>query len=294
MKISSFEDISKNYDLFLLDLWGVIHDGTNLYPGVIEFLYFLKENNKKVHFISNGPRRSEKAIVTLQNLNVSSNLYNALTTSGETFYQYLKKNLLTHIINPKDKNYYFIGTTKDLGMIDDLGYQKIENINEANFILNHGPFFDERDRNIEEEVFKPAIKDQKIMICVNPDLVVVKQTGEVIDCAGKLAEKYIELGGKVQYFGKPYKEIYEYIVTEYKFPLNKVLAVGDSFYTDILGANNYGIDSCLVTQGIFAKDVGSNISDEQVLQNYNKLCVKYKAKPTYVIHDFKEFKKYKM
>ena len=46
------------------------------------------------------------------------------------------------------------------------------------------------------------------MICVNPDLEIIRGKKKEI-CAGALALQYEKLGGKVKYFGKPYKKIYQ-------------------------------------------------------------------------------------
>ena len=99
------------------------------------------------------------------------------------------------------------------------------------------------------------------MICANPDLEVIRGKKREI-CAGSLAQRYEELGGKVKYFGKPYKEIYEKSLKLLKIKKNnKILALGDSLRTDIAGANNFGIDSLLITSGIHQKKFNHNQPD---------------------------------
>jgi ribonucleotide monophosphatase NagD (HAD superfamily) len=56
--VSGFGKIADNYDGFIVDLWGVVHDGIKVYPGVIDCLTGLQAAGKKVVFLSNAPRRA--------------------------------------------------------------------------------------------------------------------------------------------------------------------------------------------------------------------------------------------
>ena len=51
--------IAHNYDLFYIDLWGVVHNGINLYEGAINTLKELKKNNKDFVLLTNAPRPNE-------------------------------------------------------------------------------------------------------------------------------------------------------------------------------------------------------------------------------------------
>jgi HAD superfamily hydrolase (TIGR01459 family) len=93
------------------------------------------------------------------------------------------------------------------------------------------------------------------MICANPDLIVHR--GNTVEyCAGSIAKLYEKMGGKVQYFGKPYKHFYEYIfnILKKKYKKNimktKILAIGDNLNTDILGANNFNVKNLFIAGGI--------------------------------------------
>ncbi len=90
------------------------------------------------------------------------------------------------------------------------------------------------------------------MICANPDLMAIRHGIPGIS-AGSIGKHYEKLGGRVVYFGKPHRSIYDYCLTK-SGPSDKkrVLAIGDALATDILGASNFGIDSLLVGSGIDA------------------------------------------
>lgn len=93
------------------------------------------------------------------------------------------------------------------------------------------------------------------MVCANPDLL-VHRLGKVEICAGSLAERYEELGGPVRWHGKPHPSIYRAGLRLLGgIEKSRILAVGDSFRTDIRGANAAGIDSLFVIEGIHRDDL---------------------------------------
>ena len=102
------------------------------------------------------------------------------------------------------------------------------------------------------------------MICSNPDKIVVRGEKFMI-CAGLLAEFYEKIGGKVEYFGKPYKEIYKYCFKFIDQKNPRVLVIGDSLENDIKGANNLKFESVLITDGIHREVNNNNNVDKQKL-----------------------------
>ena len=53
-EIRKLEQIEDNYEIFLIDLWGVVHNGINLFTNVLEVFSRLKQKNKKIVFITNA------------------------------------------------------------------------------------------------------------------------------------------------------------------------------------------------------------------------------------------------
>ena len=60
--IHGLEVLAPRYDGFILDLWGVIHDGAAPRPGAIECLRALTETGKQILLLSNAPRRASDVI----------------------------------------------------------------------------------------------------------------------------------------------------------------------------------------------------------------------------------------
>ena len=265
--IGSLSSIIDRYDALILDLWGVVHDGSTLYPGILEVLAQLKSANKKVIFLSNAPRRSHKVVAVLQQLGVDKSMYMEAVSSGEMGYRWLKES------TDWGKHYLYIGPSKDADVLDGLDYQRVDDLKQADFLLNVGFGSEEQSTDDWMPLLRGARGAGLAMMCLNPDLVVVKQSGERYACAGELAGQYERLGGKVVWFGKPYPQVYEYCFNALATEKKRVLAIGDSLHTDIKGAQDAKIDSVLVTGGILKSEA----------HRLGELCEEYKVEPTYMM-----------
>jgi HAD superfamily hydrolase (TIGR01459 family) len=269
----------KNYDVLLVDLWGVVHDGEQLYPNVFETLIRLKELKKKVIFLSNVPRRKDAVAKMLSGFGITDSLYWKLVVSGE-FVKYTldkKKSFGT--------KYFYVGSPVAKEVLFNLnGYQEVEDPKDADFniltsVIN---YYDEAMEVIEE-----LIKYKKPLICTNPDKSSIKRDGKVMPCSGMVADKYEDLGGEVVYFGKPHKPIYKYAIQDVSSD-NKVLAVGDSMGNDIQGASNANLNSVLVCSGIHRHDLGIKIGEMPDAKKLLALYKKYSVQPTFVVSLLKD------
>lgn len=272
----SLASIASKYDGFILDLWGVIHDGTHLYPGALNCLESLYRQEKKVVFLSNAPRRAWRVEERLLELGIPREYFLTVLTSGEAAFRFLQAP------DASPTRYYYMGPEKDAGLLDGLHYVRTTDAAEAEFILNvdveyHGQQISELEPQLLE-----ARRHNLPMVCVNPDIEVVKQDGTHIWCAGAIALQYANMGGEVSYFGKPFAAVYEAAFTLLdKIQKPRILAVGDNLDTDILGANEAGIDCALVTGGILAREMPN--PDPYALR---ELAERKGALPTYVVPGF--------
>ena len=150
--------------------------------------------------------------------------------------------------------------------------------------------FDHTLNNYKKEL-NEALKYNLPLVCANPDKVVIRQNGQLITCAGILADYYHNNGGAVFRYGKPFQAMYEKsfnILKSFntKLALDKVLVIGDSLETDILGANNNKLNSLLITNGIHKHELINSNNYEVYKNSIDKLCKKYSAFPNYIIKDF--------
>lgn len=254
--IIGLRELAPRYDGFILDLWGVIHNGIAPMPGALECLRCLKEHGKRIVLLSNAPRRSDDVVRRIAALGVPAGLYDAVMSSGEEAWQYLKR---------RDDPFYaalgrrclHIGSERDMEIRDGLGLDFVDIADQAQFILNTGPTgWDDRIEDYEP-ILRHALDRDLPMVCANPDLVVIHGDRLAL-CAGALAKWYEEAGGHVRWHGKPFPSVYETCLGLLGIEDRScILAVGDSLRTDIAGAAGAGIDGLLIAGGIHAEEFGA-------------------------------------
>lgn len=253
--LTGLSTLAQEHDGFILDLWGVIHDGVKAFPDAVECLRRLRAMDKRIVLLSNAPRRVEPIARSMAEMGIDRGLYDHILSSGEEVYQALRSR--------RDPWYaalgracLHLGPERDRNMCEGLDLEVVETVEAADFVLNTGPWRDDETVADYEDVLAAAARRALPMICANPDLEVIRGGHRVI-CAGALAARYEELGGDVRYHGKPYPSIYRHCCEMLGIAdRRRILAVGDSLRTDIAGAAAAGIDSVLVTGGIHAEELG--------------------------------------
>ncbi len=259
-KLDHLSEIYKNYDTFVIDLWGVMHNGITLNRSALKVIDELKKNSKKIVFLSNAPRPSSKVISFLLKMKMDKKYLTNVITSGEA---------AMHAINENKfgKKFYHLGPPRDTSIFEKVKDSRT-NIENSDFILCTG-LLDDYGQDLE--YYKKFLKKyiSKKLICTNPDLTVHRGDQEEY-CAGYIAKIFEQLGGKVIYYGKPHEEIYKMC-----FNYNeKVLAIGDNLRTDIKGANNINKDCLFIAEGVHRNE----FKDETEIQN---LLTKYNVKANY-------------
>jgi len=251
--IDGMRELAPRYDGFILDLWGVVHDGVVPYPGVIDCMSRLIDGGKRIVLLSNAPRRADDVMRRIEKIGVPRELYHAVMSSGEEAWQCLSR---------RDDPFYaalgrrclHICSERDLEIRDGLDLDFVETAQEADFILNTGPAEWEDTHEDYAPVLHAARRRELPMVCANPDLVVI-HGGRPALCAGAIAEQYEALGGRVRWHGKPYKSVYDSCLALLAVAdRRRILAIGDSLRTDIAGAAGAGLDSLLIAGGIHAAE----------------------------------------
>jgi HAD superfamily hydrolase (TIGR01459 family) len=249
--ISGLRELATNYDVLVCDIWGVIHNGREAYPGVVDTLRRFREQGT-VLLLSNAPRPNEPIREQLASLSVAADAYDALVTSGD-----LTRRLL---IERAPINVHHVGPDRDLPLFENLAVHRVA-LKEAQAIVCTGPFDDTNEGPDDyRDYWHDALARRLPFYCANPDLV-VQRGDQMIYCAGALAHQYEEQGGDVLYLGKPHAPAYDFVVERLRgltgrdIPKAKWLAVGDGLKTDIAGATQVGIDSLLITGGIHESEL---------------------------------------
>ena len=253
--ISGLRELAPRYDGFILDLWGVIHDGLAPLPGAIDCLQSLIDAGRRIVLLSNAPRRADDVVRRITAVGVPVGLYHDVMSSGEEAWQHLKRRE-DPFYAALGRRCLHIGSERDLEIREGLGLDYVDAPADAQFVLNTGPAgWDDRIEDYEP-ILREALAGGLPMVCANPDLVV--QRGSTLHlCAGALAKWYEEAGGRVRWHGKPFRSVYDSCLVLLGIgERSRILAIGDSLRTDIAGAAGAGIDSLLIAGGIHADEFG--------------------------------------
>ncbi|RZO32521.1 MAG: quinone-dependent dihydroorotate dehydrogenase [Rhodospirillaceae bacterium] len=250
------------YRGLIVDLWGVMHNGEALFPEALDALMQARIRGVQVQFLSNAPRRAASVQIMLDRLGLPRAAYDGIVSSGEESWQGLKARSLPFYRDLGPVCFHLGAGEKDANMREGLDFSFQDAIispegRRADWILNTGP---EASTDLNEWI--PLLREAGDaglpMVCANPDRVVMRGTTKEL-CAGSLAEWYEADGGAVQWHGKPFPDVYRAARGAMRLQRQQVLAIGDSFTTDVAGARAAGIDVLLVNTGIHQADLDPNL-----------------------------------
>ena len=279
-EIQSLLDLIDDYDLFLFDQWGVIHEGKNIFPKAEEVFLHLQNLKKQAVIISNSGKKSSDNISRMKKLGAKNTLNVPLITSGDVCRDLLvnKKN---YFKNLGDK--YFVVAT-EYPLLSETQYQQVHSLEKSDFLLLCTTTnFDGYD--LIDNIFNEAINLKLPLVCSNPDVLGI--SGEdVHPSTGDLAIKYKKMGGKTHIIGKPGDEIFDFALNRTGIDKIKTLMIGDSLFNDIYGANQFNIDSLLITSGIHKKDFLVNKTIEDIIKDIHS-DFQNKGNPNYIMEILK-------
>jgi HAD superfamily hydrolase (TIGR01459 family) len=234
------------YDVLLFDLWGVIVEGDITYPGVADRINQII-SQKKVYFVSNAPRPDYKLLPKLLSFGLENITKDMIISSGDV----ARRVITEHKISlPSDQiKIFHLGNDRNNDILDKFDHVAVDDIKAADLLLLSLYRDEGEDLKEFDELLKNAAKQGITTVCSNPDTT-IPHNGSIRYCAGHFARIVENHGGNVIYTGKPHAEIYEAVFArEPNIPKHRILMIGDTFDTDILGAQNSGIHSALVLTG---------------------------------------------
>ena len=126
--------IADNYQLFYIDLWGVVHNGVSLHQEAIKTLKEIAKKKKDFILLTNAPRPNWVVKSFLEKLGMEKEIRDHVFTSGEAALNYLKKNLLNN-------SFFHVGPPRDFDLFKDFEKKKKQNIEKFDYILCKRFFF---------------------------------------------------------------------------------------------------------------------------------------------------------
>ncbi|MET0569035.1 MAG: TIGR01459 family HAD-type hydrolase [Hyphomicrobiaceae bacterium] len=245
--LASISALASAADVWLSDVWGVIHNGRAAFPAAVDACATFRAQGGTVILITNAPRPDTAVAEALARLGVPRAAWDAIVTSGD---------VTRDLIRPWGRRPLFhLGPARDAGVFAGLDVS-LADAEAADAVVCTGLFDDETET---PETYRPMLERFVArgtpMICANPD-VFVERGDRLIPCAGGIAQLYRALGGDVVYAGKPYAPIYERafaIASSLRgkpVPKGRMLAIGDGLKTDLLGAGEAGLRSIFIASAL--------------------------------------------
>ena len=313
-----FRDLIDLYDVFLLDQYGVLHNGgSEPLEGVIECLTQLIQHKKHICINSNSPRSSKETFQKLVHSHGLSILSSTTTTtinvvtSGELLFRYIRQHYNNNDSNNNKKSlrcicfgWDDIQRNKQLGTNHNI--MTTINPNEADYILvlgtggivdvqNGGTISLPSNMKVTGqleteliEILQIATKRNLPMLVGNNDIMARSSSNrqKMNYCCGIIANNY---HGPMIRFGKPSPLIFQECIQTIDIPPTpRICHVGDSLHHDIIGAQNANIDSIFIAMtGIHANEISSQKHEPQLQQSLQTLFQQNNnIIPTYTAHSF--------
>jgi len=234
MRIEHLAEIAGDFDGMLIDQFGVIHDGQQLYPGTLRVLSELHGRNLPVAVMTNSGKRAAANRDRLLRMGLPRQHFVDAVSSGEVAFQSLAVKR-AYLIGRDGEDYGFDGITF------------VDHPQDAEVLLILGsntPKTSLEDyRRLFEGLTVPAI-------CCNPDRLMLTPQG-LMPAPGAIAALYEEMGGTITWIGKPYAEIYRQAARLIGNP-KRILCIGDSAEHDVAGGRAAGFATLLVMTGVSA------------------------------------------
>ncbi len=254
--------LAPDYDAIVCDVWGVIRDGERVVPEALDALVRFRQGGGRVLLLSNSPRRFDTLVGLLREMGAPEGAWDGAVTSGDA----TRAILQGYAPGPL----YKLGADFDAGLYDGLDVT-FGPLSEAVAISCTGleDYFNETPDDYRDLLTEAKLR-RLPLVCANPDIVVQGPGGKLLWCAGALAKLYEELGGEALYAGKPHPPIYDLAMSRLEaltgapVDRSRVLAVGDGPATDLLGAQQEGLDALFITGGIHGEDIADPSDRSQV------------------------------
>ncbi|CAJ1936437.1 unnamed protein product [Cylindrotheca closterium] len=312
----SISELAPHYDAFILDQYGVLHNGETALEGAVECVEELYKLNKKMIILSNTSGPAVSALAKLPKYGFDPKHFLGAVTSGEECSRYILEHygsssetkkvlwftwdgVRTHVPPPTD----FLNKCGNIEVADS--------VEEADFVLAHGSHVWQKRNNEQlalenfletgsletiDPILEQCLTNKLPMVCANPDFVVRMPDKSMAYMPGNIAKRYADIGGQCQSFGKPHPEHFLACLDQLNAASNnsemsksmmRTVHVGDSLHHDIAGANAANVDSILITSGIHCNELKTEfgvLPGEKILED---LIQTEQHVPTHVLSVFR-------
>lgn len=275
-RITGLSDIADQFDLYLVDQYGVLHDGVAAYPGVIDGLVRLRSRGSRVIVLTNSGKDASQNRARLATLGIEGSYFHAVVSSGEVGLHLVRSGALGSRF-AIGAECCVIGRSGDRYAVSADNFRLVDRPADATFLVFAGSDAPRTSLEAYRAMLAPAAQAGVPALCVNPDLSMIRD-GELVPAPGAIARVYESLGGLVDYVGKPDGAIFRHALdVAGTWTKERVVMIGDSPEHDVAGARAMGLRTLLVRTGIH-----QSLAEPQLLD----LCVACGGAPDFLASGF--------
>ena len=284
--LGGMKELMASHDAFIIDQWGVLHDGHAPYPGAIDCLQRIRAAGKAVVMLSNSGKRGEDNARLVEKMGFARALFDAVVCAGD--------DARDAILHDPDPFYRTLGPRcllmarpEDLHLADGLDRQMVGDVEQADFLLVLSMNAPTQSLALWQPTLARAAARGLPMVCGNPDLARVSASGELFEAPGLLARHYAELGGAVRNHGKPSPRIYNTCLRSLAYPQHRIACIGDSLLHDVAGAAGVGLPCVFVASGVHREELGVAFGQMPDPTTCERLYAQTGARPDYLVPTFR-------
>ncbi|PLX37536.1 MAG: TIGR01459 family HAD-type hydrolase [Hyphomicrobiales bacterium] len=239
---ATMADLADEHDVFLLDAFGVLNIGEEPIPGVAQRIARLRSEGKQVYVVTNAAAYPASHLLAR---------YDRMGYDFEPHQVVSSRDTLTHALSQRDARRWGIMASRSFD-VGDLGAHCIflgddPAIYDAvdGFILIGSGEWSERRQDL---LATALLRSPRPVLVGNPDLVAPLASGLAVQ-PGYYAHRLADATGvEPEFFGKPFANIYELAFERFgdRVPRERVVMVGDTLHTDVLGGAAAGVRTALV------------------------------------------------
>ena len=242
-------EIADQFDVFLLDAFGVLNVGETPIPSAKKRVSLLRNMSKRTLLLTNGARHpAEQVLRKFLNFGFNFDLSDIVSS----------RDALTAAIPPLPDGGFWGVMSSQNSQVESLGvpWRRLEDEKSAYdaasgfLLLSASEWTDTRQFLLRESL---ANTPRPILVG-NPDIIAPREEHLSLEPGYYAHELGRDLKVKVNLFGKPFANIYDLAFDRLSnVDPSRVAMVGDTLHTDVLGGAAYGFKTVLVTNhGLFA------------------------------------------
>jgi HAD superfamily hydrolase (TIGR01459 family) len=283
-RVDGMAALAARYEGFILDQWGVLHDGTRPYDGAAQCLQRLKAEGRRIVVLSNSGKREADNLRLMQGMGFDVSALERCVCAGEEARSAIaaRADAFHRLLG---RRCFAFTRAGDRAVLEGIGLEFVDRVEDADFLAVLGIDSPQRSLADYEPELAAGAARKLPMVCANPDILRLTPQG-LVDAQGVLAVRYEALGGRVFYHGKPYPAIYRACLSALRCAPEQVIMIGDSVDHDVLGARRAGIASALIPGGVHGAELGIAWGELPRDDAWRTFAAKACAQPDYLLAAF--------